>query len=330
VRPWLVTGAAGFIGFHLSRRLLSGGRPVVGVDDLSETYDPALKKARLELLLADSRFDFRQVDVRDAGTFDRIVAEVRPAVVVHLAARAGVRASTRDPLTYVDVNVTGTVAVLEACRRHRVGHLVYASSSSVYGAHDEPPFAVARPADHPVSVYAATKRATELLAHATADLHGLPTTGLRFFTVYGSWGRPDMAYYDFADAILTGRPITVFGDGTAPRDLTHVDDVVEVMIRAAARPPARGAAVTPGTSPAPWRLLNVGLGQRVTVNQLVARLEALLGRRAIRVEGPPQPGDVPATQAEVEALAAIVDYRPRVTVDQGLRGFTDWLVGHRS
>lgn len=331
MRPWLVTGAAGFIGAALTRRLLADGRPVVGVDDLSETYDPALKKARLELLLADPRFDFRHADVRDAETVDRVTAETRPPVVVHLAARAGVRPSTREPVDYVDVNVTGTAAVLEAARANGVGHVVYASSSSVYGAHDDPPFSVARPADHPVSVYAATKRAAELLAHAYASLHGLPTTGLRFFTVYGPWGRPDMAYYDFADAILSGRPITVFGGGTAPRDFTHVDDVVEVIVRAARRPPAAGAApVTPGTSPAPWRVLNVGTGRRVTVNELVALLEQLLGARAVRIEAPVQAGDVPATEADVDDLVALVDHRPRIALAEGLATFTDWLIEHRA
>jgi UDP-glucuronate 4-epimerase len=366
-KPWLVTGAAGFLGYSLAARLLADGHPVVGVDDLSETYDPLLKKARLEQLLPDPRFTFAQLDVRDAPALTELVGATRPSVAVHLAARAGVRPSTLQPVEYADVNVVGTAAVLEACRAAGVGHVLYASSSSVYGGYDEPPFAVGRPADHPVSVYAATKRAGELLAHAYAHLHGLPSTGLRLFTAYGPWGRPDMAYFAFADAILSGRPITVYGDGSAPRDFTFADDVVEAIVRVAAVPPTgdagqggglpldvehrpgrgpewhaadvggRGApagghrsGVTPGGSPAPWRVVNVGNGQRVTVNELIARLEVLLGRAAVRVEAPAQPGDVPATEADTSDLLALTGFRPQVPLEQGLAEFAAWLVAYRA
>ncbi|CAN5161551.1 NAD-dependent epimerase [soil metagenome] len=328
---WLVTGAAGFIGHHVTRRLLDDGHTVVAVDNFDGYGDPALKRARVTALGHSPGLVLRTADICDPGSLDALVAEFRPPVVVNLAARAGVRHSLEDPRAYAHGNVVGFTNVLEACRKGHVGHLLYASSSSVYGAGGRMPFSVHDGVDHPVSPYAATKRANELLAHTYSHVYGLPTTSLRLFAVYGPWGRPDMAYFSFAEAIAAGRPVRVFGDGGASRDFTYIDDVVECVVRAAATP-ARGdpawSAQTrdPATSRAPYRLLNVGTGETVSVGELIRTLERLLGRRADIVREPARDGDVPATRADVEDLRRHTGFTPRVPFAEGMARFVDWLV----
>ncbi|HSK21709.1 MAG TPA: NAD-dependent epimerase/dehydratase family protein [Egicoccus sp.] len=326
---WLVTGCAGFIGFHVTRRLLEAGDDVVGLDDLNDYYDPRLKLARLAQL-PDDGFRFRAGDVATPGLLDATVAEHQPTRVIHLAAQAGVRQALLAPLTYARSNLLGFVQVLETCARFDVEHLVYASSSSVYGETSRIPFSVHDPADHPVSLYAATKRSNELLAHSYSHVHGLPTTGLRFFTVYGPWGRPDMAYYSFAEAILAGRPITIFGDGSALRDFTYIDDIVEGVVRVADRIPAPDPAwlpsqADPATSPSPFRVHNIGRGEQHTVDEMIALLERALRRPAHRVYAPPQPGDVSRTHAEVDELFAAVGHRPATSLATGIERFAAWL-----
>ncbi|MBW3602745.1 MAG: NAD-dependent epimerase/dehydratase family protein [Actinobacteria bacterium] len=330
----LVTGAAGFIGYHLTRRLLADGHHVVALDNLDDYYDPALKRARLSQLDGDADLLFREADVCDRDLVTDLVRRHRPEVVFHLAAQVGVRDSLPNPHAYARTNLVGFVNVAEACRRGDVGHLVYASSSSVHGANAKTPFSVHEEASHPTSLYGATKRANELMAHAYSHLHTLPTTGLRFFTVYGPWGRPDMAYFSFAEAIATGRPVRVFGDGRARRDFTYVDDVVEAVVRVGARPAAvdpqwTARAPDPATSDAPYRVHNVGRGRTVSVRELIATLERLLGRDArVRWEGP-QPGDVPATQAEVADLHDHTGLTPAVGFAEGMRRFVRWFVAYR-
>jgi UDP-glucuronate 4-epimerase len=324
VTTWLVTGVAGFIGYHLTSRLLRDGQSVVGIDDLSHTYDPLLKHDRLGRLTDDPAFAFAKADITDEATLTHVVERHQPSHVVHLAARTGIRASLRDPVGYAATNVVGFTNVLERCRRHDVAHLVYASSSSVYGSEARAPFDERDPSIRPASVYAATKRADELLAHAYADAHGLRTTGLRLFTVYGPWGRPDMAYYRFADALLDGRPLTIHGTGDARRDFTYVDDVVEAIVRVACtRPTARDVA----NPLAP--VFNVGRGAPTTVSHLVDLLEQLTGRTANRRHGSAQAGEVPATHADVGALAGHIGFTPRVTLEEGLASFVDWLRRYR-
>lgn len=328
---WLVTGAAGFIGFHLCHRLVADGHEVVALDNLEETYEPALKKARASQLQTLDGVRWLACDIRDGATLERAFTIGRPEVVVHLAAKAGVRRSHLEPVGYVDTNVTGTMHVLQQCVAAGVAHLVFASSSSVYGERSPVPFSVHERADHPVSVYAATKRAGELLAHSYASVHGLPSTGLRFFTAYGPWGRPDMAYFSFADAILAGNPITVYGDGSAVRDFTYIDDVVEGLVRVAAAPPPPrevGPDVL-GASNAPYQLFNIGFGSQATVNGLIQLLEERLGRRAERVRAPSQPGDVKVTHADTADLAAATGYTPVVPLEQGMDRFVAWLRRYR-
>ncbi|HEX6257549.1 MAG TPA: NAD-dependent epimerase/dehydratase family protein [Euzebyales bacterium] len=321
---WLVTGAAGFIGYHLTSRLLTDGQSVVGIDDLSHTYDPLLTHDRLAQLIDDPAFVFAKADIADEATLTHMFERHRPTHVVHLAARTGVRASLRDPVGYAATNVVGFTNVIEHCRRHDVRHLVYASSSSVYGSSARTPFDEGDPAARPASVYAATKRAEELLAHAYGDAYGLRTTGLRLFTVYGAWGRPDMAYYRFAEAMLDGRPLTVHGAGDARRDFTYVDDVVESIVRV-----ARAAAATQDVDRAPARVFNVGRGRPTTVSHLIDLLERITGRTAIRRHGDEQAGEVRATHADVQALAHHVGFTPQVTMEQGLTSFVDWLRRYR-
>jgi UDP-glucuronate 4-epimerase len=329
-REILVTGAAGFIGMHVAARLLDEGHRVVGFDNLNPYYDPALKRARLAVLEGRPGWRFVAGDLANAAAISALFASTRPVHVVHLAAQAGVRWSLENPSAYVQSNLVGFGNVLEACRHGQVAHLLYASSSSVYGANTKVPFAVTDNTDHPVSLYAATKKANEAMAHSYAHLFGLPCTGLRFFTVYGPWGRPDMAYWKFTEAILDSRPIEVFGDGQLERDFTYVDDVVEAVVRLVDRPatpdPAwRADAPDPATSSAPWRLYNIGNHTPVKVATLVDLLEQLCGRPAQRVFKPKPPGDVDATFADVTALAKAVDFRPATPLAEGLARFVAWF-----
>jgi UDP-glucuronate 4-epimerase len=333
--PMLVTGAAGFIGFHVARRLLKDGRSVIGLDNLNAYYDPALKQARLAELAKERGFRFVKLDLADRAGMAALFAEHRFRDVVHLAAQAGVRHSLVDPHTYADANLTGFLNILEGCRQAKSRHLVYASSSSVYGANTQMPFSVGQNVDHPLSLYGATKKANELMAHAYAHLFGLPTTGLRFFTVYGPWGRPDMAMWLFTDAILAGRPIRLFNHGNMRRDFTFVDDVVESVVRLVdqpAQPDARWSseAPDPASSAAPWRVYNVGNNQPVEVKQVVRLIEQALGRTAVCDLVAMQPGDVPATYADVDALAQAVDFAPRTPVEVGVRRFVDWFTAYHA
>jgi UDP-glucuronate 4-epimerase len=328
-RKWLVTGAAGFIGFHVARRLLAAGDRVVGLDNLNPYYDVNLKRARLSQLEGRPGFEFVKLDVADRPGLERLFGESQPRRVIHLAAQAGVRYSLENPHAYVDSNLVGFVNILEGCRRHSVEHLVYASSSSVYGANTLMPFSVGHNADHPLSLYGATKKANELMAHCYSHLYQLPTTGLRFFTVYGPWGRPDMALFLFTQAILAGRPIEVFNEGRMRRDFTYIDDIVEGVVRVAeqlpgANPAWDGAHPDPGTSQAPYRVYNLGNNQPVELMHLIAVLEECLGRRAEKRFLPMQPGDVPATWADVDDLTREAGFRPATPIETGVRRFVAW------
>ena len=325
----LVTGAAGFIGMHTSLRLLERGDEVVGFDSLNAYYDPGLKAARLERLQAYPGFTFVQGSLEDRAAVAGLFADVRPDRVVNLAAQAGVRYSIEDPHAYVDANLVGFVNVLEGCRAVGVEHLVYASSSSVYGANTKLPFSVADAVDHPVSLYAATKKANELMAHTYSHLFGLPTTGLRFFTVYGPWGRPDMALFLFTKAILAGEPIRIFNHGRMRRDFTYIDDIVEGVIRVLDTPAAPDPTFDPAepdasTSSAPYRVFNIGNDQPTELLRYVDVLEAELGVPAIRQFEDIQPGDVPATWADVDALRDAVGFTPATPVEEGVRRFVAW------
>jgi UDP-glucuronate 4-epimerase len=308
----LVTGAAGFIGMHVSERLLRDGCEVVGVDSLDTYYDPALKAARLARLQATPGFSFERLDVADPSATATLFESCGFDRVVHLAAQAGVRHSLNHPQAYAQSNLVGFVNVLEGCRHARVEHLVYASSSSVYGGNVKMPFSEVDRVDHPVSLYAATKKANELMAHSYSHLFGLPTTGLRFFTVYGPWGRPDMAAFLFVDAILSGRPIDVFNHGDMKRDFTYVDDIVEGVVRVL------------GHVPSPYRVLNIGNSDPVALADFIAAIEEALGMKARRRLLPMQPGDVPATCADVSALRTLIDFAPRTDMREGVRRFVSW------
>jgi UDP-glucuronate 4-epimerase len=327
----LVTGAAGFIGYHLCRRLLAQGDRVVGIDNLNPYYDVSLKQARLDRLQGTPGFRFEKLDVADRAGMAAFFAGHPFDAVVHLAAQAGVRHSIADPLAYVDANLTGFGHVLEGCRRGKVGHLVFASSSSVYGAKHRTPFSEHDPVDHPLSFYAATKRADELMAHVYSHLHGLPATGLRFFTVYGPWGRPDMAYFSFTAKILAGAPLQVFNGGDMERDFTYIDDIVEGVARVIRKPPAGGAHATP-TSPAvstaPYRIYNIGNNRPVKLTRFIEILEACLGRKAKLELLPMQPGDVVRTCADVTDLQRAVGFRPDTPVETGLARFVEWYREH--
>ena len=325
----LLTGAAGFIGMHVTERLLDAGNRVIGVDNLNTYYDPALKDARLARLAGSPGFSFERLDLADREATARLFETLRPAVVVHLAAQAGVRYSLVNPAAYIDSNLVAFGNVLEGCRQHAVGHLVYASSSSVYGTNTRMPFAVTDAVDHPVSLYAATKKANELMAHTYSHLFTLPTTGLRFFTVYGPWGRPDMAPMLFTKAILEGRPIEVFNEGRMLRDFTYIDDIVEGVVRVAARPPQANANFDrshpdPGRSWAPYRIYNIGNNQPVELDTFITTLEMAIGRKAERILKPMQPGDVPATFADVDDLAHDVGFKPSTPLAEGLARFVAW------
>ena len=315
----LVTGAAGFIGFHVARRLLTEGLAVVGLDNLNSYYDPALKEARLDILRRQPRFAFEPKDLADRASMERLFAQHRFAKVVHLAAQAGVRHSIDHPHAYVDANLEGFVNVLEGCRHHGCGHLVYASSSSVYGANTKLPFSVDDKTDHPISLYAATKKANELIAHSYSHLYRLPVTGLRFFTVYGPWGRPDMAVFLFAKAILEGEIIKLFNHGKMRRDFTYIDDVSNVVVEIIDRIPAGGEA-----GGAPARIYNVGNHRPEDLMHVVAVLEKELGRAAVKEMLPMQPGDVMETFADIDDLARDTAFRPQTSIEDGLRNFVAW------
>ncbi|MET0368527.1 MAG: NAD-dependent epimerase [Methylobacterium sp.] len=324
----LITGVAGFIGNHVAHRLIGEGRAVTGLDSVNAYYDTDLKEARLRRL-AGGRFAFHRLDLTDRDALDALFREGRFTCVIHLAAQAGVRYSLTDPHAYAASNLTGFLNVLEGCRRHGVGHLIYASSSSVYGAVTAMPFSVHQNVDHPVSLYAATKKANELMAHSYSHLYRLPTTGLRFFTVYGPWGRPDMALYLFTKAILAGEPIEVFNEGRMRRDFTYIDDVVEAIVRlidrpAAANPDWDGGEADPGTSLAPYRLYNIGNSEPADLMGMIGLLEAKLGRKAVLNLKPMQPGDVPETFADVADLARDVGFSPATPLEAGIGSFVDW------
>ncbi|MFC5419948.1 NAD-dependent epimerase [Bosea eneae] len=325
----LVTGAAGFIGNETARVLLERGDEVVGIDNLNAYYDPTLKQARLARLDGNNRFSFERLDLADRDGMARLFAEGRFECVVHLGAQAGVRFSIENPQAYLDSNLTGFGHVLEGCRRGGVAHLVYASSSSVYGANTRTPFRVEDNVDHPVSLYAATKKANEGMAHAYSHLYGLPTTGLRFFTVYGPWGRPDMAPMIFTKKILAGEPIEVFNEGRHERDFTYVDDIVEGVVRvldnvAAPDPAWSSDEPGPATSSAPWRLYNIGNSDPVPLMDFIATIEQALGRTAVMEMKPRQPGDVLRTAADVSALEAAVGFRPHTPLAEGIGRMVRW------
>jgi len=329
MRKILVTGAAGFIGFHLSRRLLEGGDTVVGLDNLNPYYDVTLKQARLQILEEKENFRFVRVDLSDRKTMEALFADERFEIVVNLAAQAGVRYSLKNPHAYVESNLVGFLNVLEGCRHQQVKHIVFASSSSVYGANTRMPFSVHDNVDHPLNLYAATKKANELMAHAYAALYGLPCTGLRFFTVYGPWGRPDMALFLFTRAILEARPIDVFNEGRMMRDFTFIDDIIEGLVRVMERIPARdadwrGDRPDPSASFAPYRLYNIGNNQPVALLDFIAILEGHLGRKAQKNFLPLQAGDVPATFADVDDLSADVGFKPATPIAEGIRRFVEW------
>ena len=332
--PVLVTGAAGFIGFHLSQRLLGAGVAVTGLDNLNAYYNPRLKKGRLALLSQQPGFDFVEADLADRAAMATVFADRAPRHVVHLAAQAGVRYSIEAPFTYADSNLIGFLTVLEGCRRAGVAHLIYASSSSVYGGNRRLPFSTGDRVDHPVSLYAATKKANELMAHTYCHLYGFPATGLRFFTVYGPWGRPDMAYWKFTEAIWEGRPIDVYNNGDMARDFTYVDDVVEAILRlipqAAAPDPAFDPLnPDPGRSWAPHRVFNIGATHPEPLMEMIAVLERLVGRTVEKRFQPMQPGDVKETWADTADLEAAIAHRPTTRLEDGLARFVDWYRGWR-
>jgi UDP-glucuronate 4-epimerase len=325
----LVTGAAGFIGMHVCQLLLARGDDVIGVDNLNDYYDVALKEARLARLTPNPRFRFFRLDIADRDGIAALFAKERPQRVVNLAAQAGVRYSLQNPHAYVDSNVVGFVNILEGCRHAGVEHFVYASSSSIYGGNERMPFSEHDNVDHPVSLYAATKKANELMAHTYSHLFNLPTTGLRFFTVYGPWGRPDMALFLFTKAILEGRPIDVFNHGKMRRDFTYIDDIAEGVIRVLDRPPQANPdfdkqAPDPATSWAPYRLFNIGNHQPVELMAYIEALEQALGRTAARNFLPLQDGDVPATYADTSELSRVTGFSPATPVTEGVRRFVDW------
>jgi UDP-glucuronate 4-epimerase len=319
----LVTGAAGFIGAALCDRLLARGDEVLGLDNLNDYYEVALKEARLARLVGRAGFRFERIELADRDATARVFASGPLDVVVHLAAQAGVRYSVTHPEKYVDANLVGFGNVLEGCRHARAGHLVFASSSSVYGLNAKMPFSERDNVDHPVSLYAATKKANELMAHVYAHLFGLPCTGLRFFTVYGPWGRPDMSPFLFVRAILGGQPLKVFNFGEMQRDFTYIDDVVEGVVRVMSRPPAPGA-ITPATSAAPWRVYNIGNNQPVPLMRWIETFERCLGRKAELELLPLQPGDVVATAADIADLERDVGFHPATPIEVGVQRFVEW------
>jgi len=328
-RTVLVTGAAGFIGFHVTQRLLSDGHSVVGLDSLNTYYDPNLKQARLEILRRNANFTFVKQDLADRDATRSLFAQHGFPVVIHLAAQAGVRYSLEHPHAYVDANIEGFINVLEGCRHNGCEHLVFASSSSVYGANTKLPFSVRDNVDHPISLYAASKKANELMAHSYSHLYRIPATGLRFFTVYGPWGRPDMAMFIFAKAILAGQPIRLFNHGKMRRDFTFVDDVSNAIVRLVDHPPKgdpgwNGREPDPATSAAPWRIYNIVNSHPQELGHVISLLEKEFGRTAIKEMLPMQPGDVEATYADVSDLERDIGFRPATSIEDGIARFATW------
>ena len=328
--PVLVTGSAGFIGFHTAQRLLARGETVIGVDNLNDYYDPALKQARLDRLLTRPGYVHHTLDLADRDGMTALFAEHAPRRIVHLGAQAGIRYSVENPETYIDSNVVGFLTVLEGARAVKADHLVFASTSSVFGANAALPFSVHQGVAHPLNVYSATKIANEAMAHAYAYIFGIPCTGLRFFTVYGPWGRPDMALFKFTGAILEGRPIDVYGAGAMERDFTYIDDIVDGVIAALDVPPARdpdwkAEAPSPATSGvAPWRVLNLGAGRREPLSRYIEVLEQTLGRKAILNVMPTQDGEMTRTEADIAETRAALGYAPSTPIDIGVKRFVDW------
>ena len=331
----LITGAAGFIGMHCAKILLDRGDRVIGVDNLNDYYDVSLKEARLSRLTSHENFKFIKCGIEDRDALAAVFSQEKPDRVIHLAAQAGVRYSLTNPHAYIDANVMGFTNILEGCRHNGISHLVYASSSSVYGGNTSMPFSEHDNIDHPVSLYAATKKANELMAHSYSHLYQLPTTGLRFFTVYGPWGRPDMALYIFAQAILEGHPIKLFNSGNMRRSFTFVDDVVEPIFRLLNRRPAGDSAwdsnaPTSSSSTAPFQLLNIGGGEVVELKYFVELIEQNLGQEAVKELLPMQPGDIPATSVDTTKLEQSTSFSPRVTIEEGIRQFCDWFKAYHS
>jgi UDP-glucuronate 4-epimerase len=326
-KPVLVTGAAGFIGFHVSQRLMKQGRRVLGVDNLSPFYDEGLKAARLQILRQEPKFDFLKIDIADLRSIEELFTQHEFDEIIHLAAQAGVRYSLENPHVYVQSNVVGFVNLLEAARKKKTPHFVFASSSSVYGANKKTPFSEKDNVDHPVSLYAATKKSDELIAHVYAHLYTLPLTGLRFFTVYGPWGRPDMALFKFCKSIIEGTPIEVFNHGKMLRDFTYIDDIVEGVVRTMERPPAQPPGSADGAS-AEYRIYNIGNNQPVELMRLIHVLEQKIGKKAVIQMLPMQAGDVPATYADIDELSAATGYRPCTPIERGVEHFVDWYISH--
>ena len=332
-KPVLVTGAAGFIGFHFARRLLEDGLRVVGLDNLNDYYDPALKRSRLEILESQPEFRFLRLDLCHRPSIEALFRDHSFDVVVHLAAQAGVRYSLLNPYAYTETNLSGFLTVLEGCRAARVKHLVFASSSSVYGGNEKTPFSVKDNVDHPISLYAATKKANELMAHTYAHLYGIPCTGLRFFTVYGPWGRPDMALFLFTRAILEGKPVDVFNHGRMRRDFTYIDDITEAM-RLIIEKPAQpnpgwsGHATDPATSSAPYRIYNIGNNEPVELLDFLSIIEKALGKKAELNLLPMQPGDVQETFADIDDLTRDFGFHPKTSIREGIAKFIEWYRGY--
>ena len=329
----MVTGAAGFIGFHTSTRLLEQGAIVVGIDNLNDYYDVNLKKARLDRLRSHAKFSFYGDSLEDREAVQRIFKTINADCVVNLAAQPGVRYSLTHPYSYIDSNIVGFLNILEACRHNEIKHLVFASSSSVYGANTKMPFSVHHNVDHPVSLYAATKKANELMAHAYASLYNIPCTGLRFFTVYGPWGRPDMAYFSFTKAIMEGRPIDVFNNGLMQRDFTYIDDIVDGIVRVLGKIPEpnkgwRADHPDPGTSYAPYRIYNIGNNNSVQLMRFIEVLEDCIGKKAVKNFLPMQAGDVVATYADVDDLLRDAGFKPSTPIEKGLGEFVSWYMAY--
>lgn len=325
----LITGAAGFIGFHLSKKLLDHSYQIIGIDNLNDYYDPNLKQSRLEILGEYNNFNFHKVDLKDKVAVDNIFETYQPTHVINLAAQAGVRYSIENPYAYVDSNLTGFMNILEACRNYPVEHLLYASSSSVYGGNKVAPFSTNHNVDHPVSLYAATKKSNELMAHTYSHLYGIPTTGLRFFTVYGPYGRPDMAYFSFTKDILAGKPIKVFNHGKMERDFTYIDDIVEGIVKLIDKAPDPNkdwdeSKDDLSTSFAPYKIYNIGNNNPVQLMRFINALESALGKEAEKVYMDMQPGDVLRTYADVSDLERDINFKPSTSIEDGLKKFVEW------